>query len=577
MSETQVQDGEMDFSELPDAGAPRRSRTPWIVLSVLVMLLAAAYGALVWWTGDRVANGTTVAGIDVGGQTAQEARATLEAQLPARTTAPVDVTVGGTETTVDAQAAGLAVDLDATIDRLTGYTLNPAVILARLTGGDEVHPSVVIDEARSGPALEELDNATRVPPIEGALAYADGALAVTDPVDGTGLDTAGARETLIAQWPATKRIELPTTVLPPTVGPDAVRTAVDTLATPLTSAPVSVTSEGKTAELSPEQLTQAASFAPSGADGTQLDLSLDGNVLRDQVTEQAPELRSDGQDARIEIQGGAPVIIPSEQGRGLDPAALAAAVREAGISAENRAVAMELTITDPELTTAEAEALGVKEVIADFATNLTNDRVRTTNLIVGSQKITNTLVLPGGEFSLLRALGPIDRAHGFVSSGVINSGFTAEAVGGGLSQLSTNTYNAGFFGGMVDVTHKPHSRYYSRYPAGREATLWEGQVDMVWRNDTPYGVLVEAWVGGGQQHIRLWSTTYWEVHERRSGRYAITKPGERINTASDCVPEGPGPDGFTIDIFRERWRDGAKVDEQSWKWTYQPWHRTVCQ
>ena len=99
---------------------------------------------------------------------------------------------------------------------------------------------------------------------------------------------------------------------------------------------------------------------------------------------------------------------------------------------------------------------------------------------------------------------------------------------------------------------------------------------MDWRNDTPYGVLVEAWVGGGQQHVRLWSTKYWQVEESRSGRYAITAPGERVNTAADCVPEAAGPSGFTIDIFRERWRDGSLVDEQSWTWTYQPWHKTVC-
>lgn len=576
MSQTEQPTETIDLSELPDSGTPRRRRRHWLVVGLLVLVLAVAYGALVWWTGDRVANGTTVAGIDVGGQTETEARATLEEQLPAVAAAPVEVRVGGTEATLDPQDAGLGVDIADTVDRLTGYTANPATILARLTGGDEVRPTVTTDEGKATAALEDLDARVRIEPVEGAVAFAEGAVQVTDAADGAAVDVDAARGTLSERWPAPVAIDLPTVVLEPAIGSDAVAAAVDTIATPLLSAPVTVTADGHSAELSPEQVSAAATFLPVGEDGDTLDLALDGNLLRDQVTEQAPELRSDGQDARIVIQDGAPVVLPSQQGRGLDHVALAAGVREAVVVTEDRTVAMELTVSDPELTTEEAQALGVTEVIADFATNITNDRVRTSNLIVGSEKITNTLVLPGEEFSLLTELGPITRANGFGDSGVISSGFTAEALGGGLSQLSTNTYNAGFFGGMEDVTHKPHSRYYPRYPAGREATLWEGQVDMVWRNDTPYGVLVEAWVGGGQQHVRLWSTKYWQVEESRSGRYAITAPGERVNTAADCVPEAAGPSGFTIDIFRERWRDGSLVDEQSWTWTYQPWHKTVC-
>ena len=46
-----------------------------------------------------------------------------------------------------------------------------------------------------------------------------------------------------------------------------------------------------------------------------------------------------------------------------------------------------------------------------------------------------------------------------------------DAVGGGVSQLSTTLYNATFFGCYQDVTHSVHSLYISRYPMGREATL----------------------------------------------------------------------------------------------------------
>ena len=60
--------------------------------------------------------------------------------------------------------------------------------------------------------------------------------------------------------------------------------------------------------------------------------------------------------------------------------------------------------------------------------------------------------------------------------------------------MATTLYNAAYFAGMVDVEHKEHSFYISRYPAGREATVFEGAIDLKFRNDNPTGVLIQtAW------------------------------------------------------------------------------------
>ena len=58
--------------------------------------------------------------------------------------------------------------------------------------------------------------------------------------------------------------------------------------------------------------------------------------------------------------------------------------------------------------------------------------------------------------------------------------------------MATTTFNAMFFAGLEDIEHKPHSFYIDRYPVGREATVAWGSVDLQFRNDTPYGVLIEA-------------------------------------------------------------------------------------
>ena len=129
-------------------------------------------------------------------------------------------------------------------------------------------------------------------------------------------------------------------------------------------------------------------------------------------------------------------------------------------------------------------------------------------------------------------------------------GFNATALGGGLSQLSTNTFNLGYRGGMEDVTHQPHSKYFDRYPMGVEATIWQPTVDMVWQNNPPYAVLVETWVEDGEVHSRLWSTDYYDVDIQVSEPYNYVQPTTKVNTSPDCVPYGAGGPGFTVDVSR---------------------------
>src|SRR5690625_7935296 len=180
------------------------------------------------------------------------------------------------------------------------------------------------------------------------------------------------------------------------------------------------------------------------------------------------------------------------------------------------------------------------------------DPPRTENLVVGTSRINNTLIMPGENFSLLDALSPISVANGYNSSGVVVDGFATEAAGGGLSQLSTTVFNAAFEAGLEDVTHQPHSRWFERYPEGREATLYTPDLDMIFGNNTDYGVLIQAWVGDGQTHVVLWGTKVWDVDITTGPRYNITSPQTVYNQDPRCVAESGGQTGFTVQYTRTR-------------------------
>ncbi|MEE6273055.1 VanW family protein [Georgenia wangjunii] len=545
-----------------------------MITLVLLLVLLAGYAAAAWYLGDRVPRGASVAGVDIGGLSEPDARDRLTESLAPAAAAPVAVVLGENETTLDPAAAGLALDVDATVSDLTGLSFDPRDLVRHVFGGGEEDPVTTVDADALSAALTRVDDAVSTAPVEGAVELTAGTAVATDPVPGTSLDVEAAADVVAAEWlTGPHPIELPGTEVPPVVGADAVAAAMAELAGPLTGAPVSVQIDERLVELSPEDLTSVAAIV---ADGESLDLQIDGDALVALLTERDPELDNAGQDARIVLTDGVPTVIPSATGLGFDSEALVAAVRAAATSTTDRTAVVTLVETEPEFTTADAEALGVREVISSFSTPLFHDPARTQNLVTGTEKINNTLVRPGETFSLIEALGPITAERGFGASGVVVDGLETTGMGGGLSQISATTFNAAYFAGMEIVAHQPHSHHYPRYPEGREATIYTPSVDMVWRNTSEYGALVQAWVADNQVHVRLWGTPYFEVRSTTSERFDFTEPSTVYNTSENCVPNNSPEPGFTVRVNRTVLREGTVVDENEWTTRYIPWDRVVC-
>ncbi|GAA4421762.1 hypothetical protein GCM10023169_15070 [Georgenia halophila] len=552
---------------------PRRGRRRALIALVVLIVLAAAYGGAAMFLGERVPNGTTVAGVPVGGMTHDAARERLEQELGPVAAEQVPVAVGEEVAGIDPGETGMTFDAEATVDDLVGFTLDPQALWGHLFGLGAVEPATTVDEPALREALQGVADELDVAPVQGAIAFSGTTIDVTQPEPGTAVDVDAAVEAVEEGWLTEERpLQLPTEEVAPEIGADAVEEARTSLAEPLVSAPVTVKVGDKLAELSPEQLATHATFV---AEGSSLELQLDGEGLADTVVEVNPEIEVTGEDAQIILGNDGPEIVPSTTGKGLDPEQLAESVLAAGTSGE-RTAEVELVASEPDFTTEDAEALGVDEVISEFSTPMPYNPVRTENLQVGAAKASGTLLRPGEEFSLLKAIGPITASNGYVSSGVVEDGFVSEALGGGLSQLSTTLYNVGYLAGMDDVAHTPHSRWFDRYPMGREATLWEPSTDMIWRNNTDYGVLVQAWVTDDRVHARLWGTDVWDVESRTSDPYNIVQPETVYNPSDQCEPESGGQNGFTVTVTRQRFRDGSLFDEETWTWTYSPWNHVVC-
>ena len=175
------------------------------------------------------------------------------------------------------------------------------------------------------------------------------------------------------------------------------------------------------------------------------------------------------------------------------------------------------SLTEPALTTEKAQALGIKEVIGEFTTGgfaaASGENIR-----VVAEKVNGAIVQPGATFGLNEFTGTRGTDEGYVPAAIIQEGALSTAVGGGISQFATTLYNAAYFAGMGDVTHTPHSFYISRYPAGREATVFDGEIELAFSNDYPTGVLIETiWTDGRHHRPAL-------GHQARRGRIGDHRP-----------------------------------------------------
>lgn len=562
------------FDDEDDMSDNRRARWPWVLL-VAALLLGGAYVGAAMYFGDRVPTGTTVSGVDIGGLTRDEAISKVESDLGDQLIQPVAVTVEGTDITgeIDPIEAGVTVDGEATVDPLVKRSFAPQDLWRHLSGADQVSAVVTFDDAALRETVADLNSKIEAHPVDATLSFNGSQVERTPAQEGTGIAIERAAEILGRGWLTEPRpIAIPAESIQPEITDADVDAAISTYAAPLTQSPLKVKVGEEIVTLSQTDLASAASFANHQGE---IAFTLDGARLYDIVDRQGAGSLPAPVDAKIILEDGAPKVVESQNGQTLDAEATTTAITDAALTSTREVEAVVIE-EEPELTTAEANELGVKEVVSEIETPLTNDSVRTTNLEVGSSRVSGVLIMPGERFSLLEHLGEITEENGYVSSGVVMDGFNSTALGGGLSQLSTNMFNIGYWGGMSDIYHQPHSKYFDRYPMGVESTLWVPDVDMIWENNSPYAVMIESWVADGFVHSRLWSTKYYDVEINVAGPYNVHAPEVRVNDAPDCVPSGAGGNGFSVDVSRTVKHEGELVDSNEYTWTYQPVHAVQC-
>lgn len=202
--------------------------------------------------------------------------------------------------------------------------------------------------------------------------------------------------------------------------------------------------------------------------------------------------------------------------------------------------------TAPKKSLAATNTLGITERIG-FGDSEYDHSIpsRIHNVALTSTKITNHIVAPGQEFSFNQALGEVSGRTGFKPAYVIRGGRTELGDGGGVCQVSTTLFRSVLDAGLKVTKRKQHSYRVSYYELnqkpGIDATVYSGDVDFRFVNDTDHHILISSNVDSDDLYMTV------EIYGTSDGRqteitdhqvWDYRSPPAPVYTVDPSLPRG---------------------------------------
>ena len=509
-------------------GMPRGGKIALAVVLVLVLALAGGYVGLCAYAGSSsFLPNTSIAGVDVSGQSREGAAAALEGALPGLladsraefTCAGQSYAVNGDDPSVSVDAAA-AVDAALT-DQAGSFFTRGGRYLAAVMHGNRYSVPVTLTGTPDAVtrAVEECSD----PEAQTTWEVTDTELVLHKGVTGRTIDVAALTDALAER-------------LGHLVSNDE----------PASYAPIEA------------QVTTAPPAAP------------DFDAIRSEVAAEPADAYLDKETREI---------VPSVTGVDFDTAQAQAVLDAAG---EGETVSVPLLLTEPKLTTAKLEANLFKDVLGSGSTTCAGPSNRWYNIDLAAKRLNGTILLPGETFSYNDTVGPYTLASGYKAAGTYQNGQSVDATAGGICQLSSNLYWVTLKANLEIVERHKHQFNGGYMPViGTDATVWSDQLDFRFQNNTDYPIKIESYLDKNHKlHVTIYGTEQMQWYaDYLEGKFDLTLWHSQFAFASphcwftpmdSMVPQTPSLPGIEgSDEFLATIKNLTNmVDEQEVRNTY---------
>ncbi len=236
------------------------------------------------------------------------------------------------------------------------------------------------------------------------------------------------------------------------------------------------------------------------------------------------------------------------------------------INSENRHEAVQCTITQPDYTVAEYQALLFRDVLGECTTDFNpGNEGRTTNVLLANGFCNGVILMPGDVFSYNDVVGPRTYERGFKDA-IVYIGTSAEdGVGGGICQVSSTIYYATLRADLKIVERYAHSREVTYVPKGEDATVAWGSKDYKFENDTAFPIKVVTSNTRNTMTVKLYGTQLQDKVVKIETTILSKTPFEVVYELDETLAPGTekvksnGYTGYKTESYRVVYIDGVEV------------------
>lgn len=164
-----------------------------------------------------------------------------------------------------------------------------------------------------------------------------------------------------------------------------------------------------------------------------------------------------------------------------------------------------LKITKPKKTINNLGEEAFPDLLATFSTRFDGSNYnRNTNIKLAAKKVNGTVILPGEKFSFNTIVGSRTIEAGFKEGIAYVGGKVVPDVGGGVCQVSSTIYNTALLANMQIVERSNHMFTTGYVAASRDATVYYGSLDFVFKNSRKYPIKMVASANGGVCKVSIY-------------------------------------------------------------------------
>jgi vancomycin resistance protein YoaR len=540
-----------------------------VVAGVVAMLIGMVFAG----SKDELAEGTRIAGVDVGGLTPSDAERLLDKRSEALANVPVTFTYGARTFPITPKQLDVRVDWKAAVANAQehgggfGFVRGYRRLELEFFPQDLVPPMQAYEPALNY-KLDLLSAAVDAPHREAKLVRRGLHITIAAGATGRVLDRSAAAPLIVRSLASFSRapVGLPVRVDAPKVTVASL-TRKQQLASRIVSGPVSVVAGGKRLRIPRWQLAKMLDLTTlrfHGAAADRFFARLQGQVEREP------------KDADFAAAANGSVhVVPAQPGLALDAVRSARRVLAAATRPANRVAKLALAVEQPKRSTADAEAMGITGTVGAYETFYGGVPNRIHNVQLVAHLVDHKFIAPGETFSFNATTGERSAAKGFLEAPVIVNGELQTGLGGGVCQVSTTVFNAAYEAGLPITARTNHALYISHYPLGRDATVDYPGTDLKFVNDTGHWLLLRTWVGPSSLTVALYGTPQHRRVETISAPLRTISPPPVKKTIDATLEPGQvvvddyGAPAQTTSVERKVYApDGKLMSDATWYSSY---------